>query len=110
MYFLKFLNFFNYRNDLVTKTEASSARDLLLLVTYGPLLLVAFARLVFSKSYRLSPLEILLVATYLVGALAGAIFGSRIRYRVPFDYTLIMLAAIFINKLIKDRFVPNLNN
>ena len=110
MYFLKFLNFFNYRNDLVTKTEASSARDLLMLVTYGPLLLVASTRLVFSKSFRLSPFEILLVATYLVGALVSAIFTTRIRYRVPFDYTLMMLVAIFINKLIKDRLVPDLNH
>lgn len=105
MYFLKLLNFFNYRNQLVTKSEASTARDLLMLVTYGPLLLVAIARLVFSKSYRLSPFEILLVAAYLIGALVSAIFVTRIRYRIPFDYMLIMLVAIFIDKLIEDRLI-----
>jgi hypothetical protein len=108
MYFLKLLNFFNYRNQLVTKSEASTARDLLMLVTYGPLLLLAIARLVLSKSYRLSPFEILLVVTYLMGALVSAIFVTRIRYRIPFDYMLIMLVAIFINKLIEDRLIPNL--
>jgi 4-amino-4-deoxy-L-arabinose transferase-like glycosyltransferase len=101
MYFLKFLNFFNYRNELVTNSEGSSARDLLVLVTYGPLLLVAFARFVFSRLYRLSSFEILLVAVYLVGALVSALFFTRIRFRVPFDFMLIMLVAVFIIKLLK---------
>jgi 4-amino-4-deoxy-L-arabinose transferase-like glycosyltransferase len=107
MYYLKFLNFFNYRNELVTKSEASSARDLLMLLTYGPLLLLALARLVFSKSFKLSAFEILLVATYLIGALVSAIFTTRIRYRIPFDYMLIMLVGIFISQLLKVRLIPN---
>ncbi len=100
MYFLKFLNFFNYRNDLVTQTETSSARNLLMLVTYGPLLLVAFIGVVFSIFDNLSSFEVLLVTIYLVGALVNAIFFTRIRFRVPLDFMPIMLVAMFINKLI----------
>ena len=102
MYFLKFLNFFNYRNEFVTKSEVSKARELLMLITYGPLLLVAIARLFFSKTYKLSSLEVLWYMAYLVDALVSAIFVTRIRYRVPFDFLLIMIVAVFIHKLIKE--------
>jgi hypothetical protein len=103
MYFLKLLNFFNYRNELVTNSEGSTTGNLLMLVTYGPLLLVALVRLALSKIYRLSSFEILLVAIYLIGAFVSAIFFTRIRFRVPFDFLLIMLVAVFIDKLIRGR-------
>jgi 4-amino-4-deoxy-L-arabinose transferase-like glycosyltransferase len=109
MYFLKFLNFFNYRNEFVTKSETSKAREFLILMTYGPLLLAAIARLIFSKTYNLSPFEILLVSAYLADALVSAVFVTRIRYRIPFDYMLIMIVAIFINRLINDRLSYNPN-
>jgi hypothetical protein len=101
MYFLKFLNFFNYRNEFVTKSEVSIARELILLMSYGPLLLVAIARLAFSRFYKLSSLEILWYTAYLVDALVSAVFVTRIRYRLPFDFLLIMIVAVFIDKLIK---------
>jgi 4-amino-4-deoxy-L-arabinose transferase-like glycosyltransferase len=103
MYFLKFLNFFNYRNEFVTKSEVSRAKELLMLVTYGPLLLVAITRLIFSRSYKLSSLEVLWYTAYLVDALVSAVFVTRIRYRVPFDYLLTMIVAVFMDKLIKER-------
>jgi hypothetical protein len=100
MYFLKFLNFFNYRNELVTKSEVSVARELLILVSYGPLLLIAIASLILSKTFTLSSFEILWFTAYLVDALVSAVFVTRIRYRVPFDFVLIMIVAVFIDKLI----------
>jgi 4-amino-4-deoxy-L-arabinose transferase-like glycosyltransferase len=103
MYFLKLLNFFNYRNELVTNSEASSAGNLLMLITYGPLLIIALVRFALSKLFQLSSFEILLAVIYLIGAFVSAIFFTRIRFRIPFDYLLIMLVAIFIDKLIKGR-------
>jgi 4-amino-4-deoxy-L-arabinose transferase-like glycosyltransferase len=107
MYFLKFLNFFNYHNEFVTKSEVSIIRELLILVTYGPLLLVAIARLVFSRAYKLSSLEILWYTAYLVDALVSAVFVTRIRYREPFDFLLIMIVAVFIDRLIKKRWIKS---
>jgi hypothetical protein len=110
MYLLKFLNFFNYRNELVTKSEASTARELLVLVSYGPFLLLAIARFALAKSYRLTAFEVLLAAAYLVDALVSAVFVTRIRYRIPFDYVLIMFVAVFLYKLVKGWPAVNLND
>ncbi len=103
MYGLKFLNFFNYRNELVTNSEANKASDLLLLFTYGPLLCLAFIRVILAKFIPLTPFEVLLILVYLAGAAVSAIFFTRIRFRIPFDAMLIMLVAIFISKLIEKR-------
>jgi 4-amino-4-deoxy-L-arabinose transferase-like glycosyltransferase len=101
MYFLKFLNFFNYHNELVTASEETTAGDLLMLITYGPLLLVTLVRLALFKIYKLSSIEILCITIYLTGAMVSALFFTRIRFRVPFDFMLIMLGAIFIDKLVQ---------
>jgi hypothetical protein len=107
LYLLKVLNYFNFRNELTTESEGSSLRDLLVLITYGPLLLVFIARLAFIPLRRtLSPLpfsrfEILLAVLYGLSALTSAVFFTRIRFRLPFDILLIMLAAIFLAKVMK---------
>lgn len=103
MYFLKLVNFFNYRNELVTNSEASTASDILLLVTFGLLLLLALIRLALSKSLPLTPFEILLTAIYVVGALVSAVFFTRIRFRVPLDFMLIMLVGVFIGGILMRR-------
>lgn len=102
LYLLKFLNYFNYRNELVTQTEASTMKDVLMLVSYGPLLLAFIVRLFFSRIFRLSSLEALLIILYLGSALLSALFFTRIRFRVPFDFLLIMLVAIFIERIIQS--------
>ncbi len=103
LYFLKLLNYFNYRNDLKTKGVMSNAIELVLMLTYGPLLLLLILRLVLSKLYKLSKFEILLVSLYLSNAFVSAIFVTRIRYRLPFDFLLILLAAMFLEQLIRGK-------
>ena len=102
LYLLKFLNYFNYRNELVTQTEASTMKDILMLISYGPLLLAFIIRLFFSRIFKLSSLEVLFVILYLGSALLSALFFTRIRFRVPFDFLLIMLVAIFIERIIQS--------
>jgi hypothetical protein len=99
MYLLKFLNYFNYRNELVTDTESSSLRDLLVLFTYGPLVLLAGLRLAFAWKMPLAPFELLLLSIYMLSGLVMAVFFTRIRFRLPFDVLLILLAAIFLSSL-----------
>jgi 4-amino-4-deoxy-L-arabinose transferase-like glycosyltransferase len=101
LYGLKVLNYFNFRNELYTKSEGSSLRDLLVLFTYSPLLLVFFTRLAFLPHIQATRFEILLAVLYGLSALASAIFFTRIRFRLPFDALLIMLAAIFLAQLAK---------
>jgi hypothetical protein len=101
LYLLKFLNYFNYRNELVTKDEALAIRDIFMLITYGPLLLTFIVRLLFSRKFRLSALEVLLIILYIGSALSSALFFTRIRFRIPFDFLLIMLVAIFVGGIIQ---------
>ena len=99
--FLKFLNYFNYRNDLATKSEASSAKDILMLVTYGPLLLLFVSRILFMRLLKPSTFEVLLIILYVSSALFYAIFFTRIRYRLPFDFLLIGVAAMFVQDILR---------
>jgi 4-amino-4-deoxy-L-arabinose transferase-like glycosyltransferase len=101
LYFLKVLNYFNYHNDIKTKGAVTNTKDLVLMLTYGPLLLLLILRLALSKLNKPSSFEILLVALYLSNAFVSAIFFTRIRFRLPFDFLLIVLAAMFLEQLIR---------
>jgi 4-amino-4-deoxy-L-arabinose transferase-like glycosyltransferase len=108
LYFQKVLNYFNYRNDLQTHSETSTMKNLALTLTYGPLLLLMILRLFLFKRFKLSPFEILLVCLYLSNAFVSAIFFTRIRFRLPFDFLLILLAALFLEKLIHPFGAPQI--
>jgi hypothetical protein len=110
LYLLKTLNHFNYRNDLYTKSEESAAKEYLMLFTFGPLLLLFLGRILCAKIMKLSNLEILLIGLYITSAFVHAVFFTRIRYRLPFDFLLIIVVASFLNeifnrwKIKRDRF------
>ena len=93
LYGEKVLDYFNYRNDLLTASEGSRGKDLLLLATYGPLLLLALGRVAMRRWVPLTRFEIACLTLYVANAFVDAIVFSRIRYRLPFDVLLICLAA-----------------
>jgi hypothetical protein len=97
LYAQKFLNWFNFRNTLATTEESSRLKWAVLFVTWYPLLLLALCRVVFD-SRLLSEDEICLCVAYMFCAAAYAVFFTRIRYRVPFDYIVIILAAGFCGR------------
>jgi 4-amino-4-deoxy-L-arabinose transferase-like glycosyltransferase len=99
LYAEKALNYFNYRNDLYVATESSRRNDLLLLLTYGPLLLLFVLRLLLARRMPLSALEWLCVGLYLVNPFLDALATTRIRYRLPFDALLIVVAAVCLELL-----------
>jgi hypothetical protein len=101
LYLHKVLNYFNYRNELVTQSEGSRLRDLLMLFTYGPLMAIFLLRLLLIKQAKATPVEILLIFLYLSSALVSAVFFTRIRFRLPFDYLIIMVVAITFERLIR---------
>lgn len=103
LYVLKVLNYFNYRNDLATKSEMSTTRDLVMLATYGPLLLLFLIRLLYWRRHPFSRFEILVVFVYLSNAFFAAIFFPRVRYRLPFDFLMIWIVAGFIDTWIRSR-------
>ena len=101
LYALKVLNYFNFRNELATKSEASRLKDIVLFVTYYPLLIIAVIRLIVFRIFRISPFEGSLYLIYFGNAFALAIFFTRIRFRIPLDALLIVLASIFIGLLVR---------
>ena len=108
LYLLKVLTYFHYRNNLVTTSEASALRDVVMLLTYAPLLLLGAWRLVAAWRFPLRPLDWLWGGIYVVSAFAAALFFPRIRFRLPFDYFLIGLDAAFLARWLEGRvpFLP----
>jgi len=100
LYIRKFLNFFNYRNDLRTAGETSSLNDIVMLVGYGGLLFVLLVRLCSFRLVKLNEQDILLLTFYLLSAIVYAVFFTRIRFRLPFDYLIIFMDAMFLNSLV----------
>ncbi len=100
-YALKFLNHFHYRNNLATQTENTRIADMLMLATYGPLLGLVLVRLGVLARVPLSRFEVLCLALYLANAACYAIFFTRIRFRLPHDYLLIAVAALFLDRIVR---------
>jgi hypothetical protein len=93
LYAGKVLNYFNYENQLFMKSEQSRSRTLLMLFSYGLLLGLAFLRLILAYRHPLTLLEKYITWLYLLNAPVAAIFFTRIRFRLPMDMLLTVLAA-----------------
>ena len=106
LYCRKCLNYFNYRNELCIKAEASVTKDLVMLATYGPFLLAFVCRIFLLRRLRPSRLEVLFVILYISSGVFYAVFFTRIRFRLPFDFLLIMVVAIFLRNVLRRR-LPN---
>ncbi|HAI70383.1 MAG TPA: hypothetical protein DCM38_13225, partial [Gammaproteobacteria bacterium] len=100
LYVEKFVHYFNYTNRLNTVSEKSKMRDLVMLFTYGTLLFLFCTRLFLFPWYPVSRFEMLLLLLYFGSGLAYAIFFTRIRFRLPFDFLLISMVAIFLENII----------
>lgn len=87
------LDFFAWRNELHVVTESTPARDTVMFLTYHALLLAVLARLVLARRAPLARAEWLVLGLYLGTALFHALVIPRIRYRLPFDFLLLLPAA-----------------
>jgi 4-amino-4-deoxy-L-arabinose transferase-like glycosyltransferase len=96
LYVGKLVQHFGYKDTLQTATESSSSRDLIVAVTYYPLLLLVGLRFVLARRYRLSPVEIVIVGWYIVNAFVTAVYFPRIRYRLSADIPLLVEAAVAV--------------
>lgn len=94
LYVRKFISYFSYEDKLETESESSSLRSLGLFVTYYAILALALSRLLLIKRAPLRWEEILLLVLYVTAALAYSVFFNRIRFRAPFDYLPLILAAM----------------
>ncbi len=91
LYVLKTLNWFGCETRLKSSNQDSSAYGIIIAAVYYPMLFLAILSPLLLLRTR--PLQLLFALHYGISALVYAIFFTRIRYRLPFDYLLLMLAA-----------------
>ncbi len=101
LYARKFANHFNFRNELFVATERSPWRDLMALVTYGGLCGVVLLRLALRKRLPLSRMEWFVLLLYVANGAFAALFFTRIRFRVPFDLLLAIVAGTTMARLMR---------
>jgi len=103
LYLKKSANYFNFKNKLSTKSEESRFKDLLMAVSYYPLLIAAVVRCFLWRRFRFSWPELLMYLLYFGNAFLSAVVYTRIRYRIPFDFLLVMMVAMFIGNLLEQK-------
>jgi hypothetical protein len=96
LYARKVVNYFNYRNPVKTAGESSAWRDRIAFITYYALLVCVLVRLAVAARQPLASLETLIYVLYFLNAFASAIFFTRVRFRIPFDFLLLAVAAVFL--------------
>jgi 4-amino-4-deoxy-L-arabinose transferase-like glycosyltransferase len=110
LYLAKFFHFFDFHEQLATKSAQSKMAPLVMFVSYYPLLLLATLTILLSVRGS-SRKEFLLGIIYVASAATYAIFFTRLRFRVPFDYLVIILAAIATSRLLdRPRFRRSTSN
>ena len=87
----KFANWFNCYLNLRTASEHSSLYQLILAIIYYPLLLACLMSPWLLPTFR--KLELYFSIQYLMAAAAYSIFFTRVRYRLPYDYLILILAS-----------------
>ena len=102
LYTHKFLNYFNYTNQFATTDQQSTLRDMVLFITYYGLLGLLVLRLVFAGRRQLIREEWIFWAIYIGAGLAYSIFFNRIRFRMPFDYLLVIVVSLWLNQVLKQ--------
>jgi hypothetical protein len=100
LYVGKLINYFNFRNELMTVTQSTSWQDWAVFATYYPLLLVALVRLAMIRRYPCSRLEWLLYAIYFGNGVLTAVFFTRLRFRMPFDLLLVAIDSAFLARFL----------
>jgi len=101
-YVLKVLNYFNYSNNLATASERNFWKTVLGFISYMPLLVAFFLRIYFYKSKKTTKFECLCIFLYIFNAFFMALFFTRIRFRLPFDYLLISVVSIWLVRMMRE--------
>ena len=108
LYFEKAANFFNvvnvYSNEL--HMEVSPWRQAVLAAGYLLLLGLLAWRLAGYRRFPLLPREKLFLAIYVLSAFTSAIFFTRIRQRLPYDYMIIAIVALNLSRRVEELGIP----
>jgi hypothetical protein len=108
-YLERTLNYFNFMNGYApfNGEELSVWKQAVVAVSYLALLALLGWRLADRKRYPVSSREKLLLTVYVLSAFTSAIFLTRIRLRVPFDFLIIAVVALYLSRRIEDWLAPD---
>jgi hypothetical protein len=100
LYLEKTANYFNVYNAYApgTMSEASPWKQIVMGATYVLLLGLLGWRLAEVKRFPLLPREKLFLIVYVLTAFTMAIFVTRIRYRLPYDYLIIAIVVMHVSR------------
>jgi glucan phosphoethanolaminetransferase (alkaline phosphatase superfamily) len=100
LYLEKAANFFNVYNEYSaqSRAEVTPWRQWVLGVCYGLLLALLLWRLIEMKRFPLTPVEKLFLAVFVLSAFTQAIFFTRIRLRLPYDYLIVAVIAAHLQR------------
>jgi hypothetical protein len=98
LYFRKALNFFSGWNYYASYNlaEISPAKQNVVGISYYILLALLLWRLIEYRRFPLTATEKLLILVYVLSAFTQAIFFTRIRLRLPYDYLIIAVIAMHL--------------
>lgn len=99
LYVAKLVNYFNFRNEVASAGPGGAWRDWIVFLSYYPLLALALWRAALWRRHPLERHEILVLGLYFLNAFASAIFFTRLRFRIPFDFVLLAVAGAFLHTL-----------
>jgi hypothetical protein len=105
LYLEKVANFFNVRNVYSSEAqpEVSRWKEIVMAASYILLLALLFWRLVDVRRFPLMPREKLFLIIYVLSAFTSAIFFTRIRHRLPYDYLIIAVIASNLSARLQAR-------
>jgi 4-amino-4-deoxy-L-arabinose transferase-like glycosyltransferase len=103
LYVERVADYFAPYDSVATKSQQSKSEDALAIVCFLPLLILLLLRLLRWRSDKPGSIERLLIWIYLLNAPVAALFVTRVRYRVPFDELLILIAASTLVSLLVTR-------
>ncbi|MFO7889015.1 MAG: hypothetical protein R6V04_01610 [bacterium] len=95
LYFKKFINYFNFRNNLATDSIEAKLKFVLIAVTFYPILFLSILGL-FFKEIRKYSINIYFITLFMLSGFFYSVFITRIRFRLPFVPFLIIIAAQII--------------
>ena len=104
LYIEKVANFFNIVNVYSPQSQAQVSLWKQVVLAAGYLLLLGLLgwRLTSMKRYPLAPREKLFLVIYVLSAFTSAIFFSRIRHRLPYDYLIIAIVASNLSRRLEE--------
>jgi hypothetical protein len=100
LYLEKVLNFFNGWNEYAPENQAEVSvwKQVIMAATYAFLLALLVWRLAEIRRFPPEAWEKLFLITYVLSAFTLAIFFTRIRHRLPYDYLIIAVIAAHLSR------------